>query len=258
MTFEEVLQKLEIITGFKPIRAGRGYITLCPAHNDVGPSLSVARAKQGDFALLYCFAGCTYKEIRSRIEDGTCVSPWSNAKAKQYAKPRKIVNVYPYCDQFGNILFRKIRFEPKSFMLQHRKGNRWVSGKNDITPVLYNLPKVINAKTVFILEGEKAVDKLAEWGLVGTCSFNGASAGNGKWLANLYNPFLQDKHIIILPDNDAPGKAHAQCVYESLGNVLSKQIVNLPGLDDGDDFYDWVEVGNTIDDLQKLCEKELR
>lgn len=255
MTFEETLAKLEEITRFKPIRTGRGYITICPAHDDVGPSLSVARATQGNFALLYCFAGCSYEQIKDKIETGTCISPWTSAKAKKYTKPRKVVAIYPYCDQWGKVIFRKVRFEPKSFMLQHPKGNQWLPGKNNITPVLYNLPQVIKAQTVFILEGEKAVDKLTEWGLVGTCSFNGASAGNAKWLPSLYNPFLEGKHIIIIPDNDPPGKAHAKYIYESLTNVISKAIIELPGLKEGDDFYDWVEVGNTLDDLRNLYKK---
>lgn len=37
-------------------------MALCPAHHDRNPSLSIGEAPDGT-ALLYCFAGCTYKEI---------------------------------------------------------------------------------------------------------------------------------------------------------------------------------------------------
>lgn len=254
MDFDATIARLEQITHFKAIKTRNGYMTICPAHDDVGPSLSVSKARRGGFALLHCFAGCRYQDVRAKVEAGVCVSPWTPEKAALYAEPKKLVSTYTYRSAIGEPLFRKLRFEPKSFAIQHLHRGRWRGGLNGVTPVLYNLPKVVAAKTVFIMEGEKAVDKLSEWGLTGTCSFDGASANNQepKWLPELYNPYLEGKHIVILPDNDSPGRAHAAYIMATLPAVASKQVIELPGLEAKADFYDWAEVGYTIDELRKL------
>lgn len=43
-------------------QSGRGWIALCPAHDDRSPSLSVGEADDGKI-LLHCFAGCQYLDI---------------------------------------------------------------------------------------------------------------------------------------------------------------------------------------------------
>jgi DNA primase len=47
------------------VRAGDSYRSLCPAHNDRRPSLSI-RVKDGR-ALVKCFAGCTNREIAEAL-----------------------------------------------------------------------------------------------------------------------------------------------------------------------------------------------
>jgi len=57
MTLDSLLGFLEYV---KPTR--RGWQARCPAHPDKSPSLSI-QAGDGGRILLYCFAGCTAKEI---------------------------------------------------------------------------------------------------------------------------------------------------------------------------------------------------
>ena len=81
--------------------------------------------------------------------------------------------------------------------------------------MLYRLPEVIQAvkagETVFICEGEKDVDRLRSLGLTATTNAGGA----GKWQES-YNQFLKDADVIILPDNDPPGRKHGLQVARKL------------------------------------------
>ena len=60
-------------------------------------------------------------------------------------------------------------------------------------------------KRVFVVEGEKDVDNLAAIGLCATSSPMGA----GKWKAH-YNEYFRGKDVAIIPDNDDPGRKHAE------------------------------------------------
>lgn len=253
MLFEDALSQLEHITGKKGIRKGNWYMFLCPCHNDIQASLGVTKSKRG-FPIYNCLAGCDWRQIKQAVERGQSISYYDPDKTPKVE--RQLVKQYTYFDQQGLPIFRKLRFKPKSFALQSFVNNRWVNQRPK-TPVLYNLPQVIAANTVFILEGEKAVDALGEWGLVGTCTYNGASAPGqeSKWLPD-YNQYFIGKHVILLPDNDPPGYTHMQHVYGQLHNTLSKTILTLPGLTEKADFYDWAQLGYTKADLRELWQKQ--
>ena len=46
----------------KAKRCGNGYSDVCPAHQDLNPSLSIKVAADGKL-LLHCFAGCRFEDI---------------------------------------------------------------------------------------------------------------------------------------------------------------------------------------------------
>ncbi len=108
--------------------------------------------------------------------------------------------------------------------------------------VLYRLPELLAAKRkkfVFDVEGEKDADRLAELGLVATCNAGGA----GTWKEE-YNEHLQGRPVVILPDDDAPGRDHAQRVARALhGIAKSVRVVDLPDLPDKGDTSDWLDAG---------------
>nr|MDQ3820087.1 AAA family ATPase [Acidobacteriota bacterium] len=102
---------------------------------------------------------------------------------------------------------------------------------------------------VFIVEGEKDCDYLASLGLLATTNAGGA----GKW-RNEYNEALRDRHVIILPDNDDPGRKHAQTVASSLyGIAKSVRILELPDLPPKGDVSDWLDGGRTLEQLKTLA-----
>src|ERR1700680_4625556 len=51
-----------VLAASRAKRCGPQWLGHCPAHDDKTPSLSIAQAPNGH-TMLYCFAGCTYREI---------------------------------------------------------------------------------------------------------------------------------------------------------------------------------------------------
>lgn len=116
--------------------------------------------------------------------------------------------------------------------------------------VPYRLPKVLAADTVFLPEGEKDVATLEDWGLVASCNPGGSGGSHlyGGWLDH-----FRHRHIVILPDNDAPGRKHAAAAAEHLLPVAaSLQIVELPGLPARGDVTDWKQAGGTLEQFRAL------
>src|SRR5262249_19213810 len=55
------------------------------------------------------------------------------------------------------------------------------------------------------------------------------------------NATLRGAHVVILPDNDTPGRNHAQHVVQALTGVAARlKVVALPGLADKGDVSDWL------------------
>jgi putative DNA primase/helicase len=109
---------------------------------------------------------------------------------------------------------------------------------------------VINAvkagRTVYIAEGEKDVDSLVALSLDATTNAGGA----GKWRPE-YSEVLRGANVVIIPDNDAPGREHAGKVKSALdGIAASVRIVSLPG--PGKDVTDWIISGGTREELEQL------
>jgi putative DNA primase/helicase len=90
--------------------------------------------------------------------------------------------------------------------------------------VLYRFPEILQADTVYVVEGEKDADRLQSLGIPATTNPQGA----GKWREE-FNQVLAKKRIVILPDKDEIGEQHAQTVARSLLPVAEAvKIVHLP------------------------------
>jgi hypothetical protein len=116
--------------------------------------------------------------------------------------------------------------------------------------VPYRLPKVLAADTVFLPEGEKDVATLEGWGLVASCNPGGSGSSH---LYAAWAEHYRGRHIVILPDNDAPGRKHAAAVAGHLLPVAaSLRVVELPGLPAKGDVTNWKEAGGTGEQLLAL------
>ncbi len=232
-------------------RCGNGYKAYCPAHDDQKQSLHVSEGKDGR-VLIHCHAGCSVNNICQAL--GIEVKDLFPQKPEVYAGGKSpVVATYDYRDANGKLLFQVCRTADKRFFQRRPDGKGgWINGLGDVKPVLYRLPEVLQAvkqgETIFIPEGEKDVDNLARLGLAATTSPMGA----GKWRKD-YSDWLKGANVVILPDNDEPGKKHAQQVAKSLyGKAASVKVLELPDLPEKGDISDWLAAGGTKEELLKL------
>ena len=245
---ENVLQHLQ---GVK--KQGQTHLALCPAHDDKQRSLSLSTNLKGD-VLLKCHAGCTCAAICQAI--GVPVSALFTEQ-KASSATRRLVAAYDYTDEHGKLLFQAVRYEPKQFLQRCPDGaDGWNYKLGDVRRVLYHLPEVLVAiaegRPVYVVEGEKDVERLRDAGLTATCNAGGA----GKWIA-AYTESLRGADVVILPDNDSAGRDHAQQVSKSLLRAGgSVRVLELPGLRDKGDVSDWLNAGHTIEELLRLTTED--
>ncbi len=241
-------------------QAGKGWSACCPAHDDRHASLSVDEGEDGK-VLLKCHAGCEVKDICAAMglqladlmpprDTGRNAEPPRSAKSTSKSR---VVQTYDYCDESQRLLFQAVRFEPKDFRQRRPKPNGgWDWSVKGVRVVPYRLPELMQEPTrpVVVVEGEKDVDNLARINVLATCNAGGA----GKW-TDQHSAFLQGRHVAVLPDNDEPGQKHAEQVAASLHGIAeSVRIVRLPDLPPKADVSDWLEAGNTKDELTRLIQ----
>jgi predicted P-loop ATPase len=150
------------------------------------------------------------------------------------------------------MLYQVVRKHPKAFLQRKPDGaGGWDWTTKGVRRVLYHLPDIVNADRVYVVEGEKSADKLSELGVVATTNAGGA----GKW-KSVYSKQLEDKDVVIIPDEDDAGRDHASKVAASLqGSARRVRVVHLPVVASKSDPYDWVQAGGTLDELEELVEQ---
>jgi putative DNA primase/helicase len=237
----------ELLRGLQGVkRQGQGWQACCPGHEDRHASLSVHTGTDGRL-LLHCHAGCDLEHIldamRIDVKDLFPDSP--NGKGE-------ILATYDYTDAAGAILFQVVRFYPKDFRQRRPVGDDWEWSLGDTPRVPYRLHVVRQAvearRRVFVVEGEKDVHTLEALGCVATCNPGGAL----KWTREC-SEGLRGAHVIILPDNDEPGRDHAALVSGALAGIAADVMtLKLPGLSPKGDVTDWVRAGGTYEKLKEL------
>lgn len=225
------------------------WMAQCPCHDDSTASLSVTR--EGDKTLVYCHAGCPTADVVGAV--GMTMADLG-PRTENGSKPH-IDKVYDYRNADGSLEFQVVRYLPKDFR-QRRNADDWKVKGCKVIP--YRLPEIVRADPaapVFIVEGEKDVDNLAKLGIIATCNAGGAQKGKCKW-RDEHSAHLKGRHVVILPDNDEPGRAHAKGVADSLAGIArTVKIVELPGLSPKGDVSDWLAAGGTAAKLLELTKE---
>jgi len=135
-----------------------------------------------------------------------------------------------------------------------RKGSGWIIGGMPTPRPLYDLPALVDARRVYITEGEKAADAVGSVGPIATTSPHGSqSASSADW-----SP-LAGKECIILPDHDDAGRKYAADVVALLAKLTpapTVKIVELPDLPPGGDAVEFVEArdSRTNDEIRAEIE----
>lgn len=237
--FKSIDDFLALLQGVEKHGQGK-WKALCPAHYDTNPSLSITL--KGNKILVKCLAGegghgCPTPQVMETlglkmshlfIDDGS--------KPPRSMGPSRIVATYVYVDEANQHLYRKLRKEPKDFVLERYdpKAKEWIGGKDcmkGVRRVLFDLPKVKESGMVFWVEGEKDAintrDKLCTKDMAATTCVEGAGSLK-KWNPE-YAETLRGKEVVLVPDRDVAGIHHMLFIAARLqGIAKSVKILLLP------------------------------
>jgi putative DNA primase/helicase len=260
------LTAAELATRWSAKRNGHGWIARCPAHDDQTASASFTDGDKG--VVIRCHAGCATEDIVAKL--GLTMADLFRADPPGPAKPcRRIVATYVYEDETDNPLYQTVRYEPKDFRQRRPDGNGgWIWNMTGVRRVLYRLPD-LRARLadpnpeyrrryrlpddVFIVEGEKDADHLLMRGLIASTNIGGA----GKWSEDYTEQLTAAgaKSIVVIADNDNPGRRHAQDVARSCYAAgLTVKVLDLPDVSDKGDVSDFLQTGiNRLEALVSLA-----
>lgn len=209
------------------------------------------------------------------------------SRGQDAGKPRmRPVAEWDYRDADGNLLFQVVRLEdgtisgdgkPAKTYRQRRPDDSardgWNWSTKGVQMVPYRLPELMAAiragETVFVVEGEKAADRLIAEGIPATTNARGA----GKWQREL-NQYFAGARLVVLPDNDPQatyqdgrpkfhengdpvfvGLDHAHAVAGQLEDIAKEiKLLELPDLPLKGDVVEWLDAGNDIDRLYDLAD----
>lgn len=239
----------------RPTRSGNGYKTLCPAHDDHNPSLTISKNSEGKI-LLCCHAGCQYKEILAAT--GLTATDLFPDKPNDYKyTPMKSKRTeYPYIDEHEIMLYTKVKTEDEYYLNNGKKNFHYerideygntVYNRKGCRNILYRLPELLKGitegKTVFLVEGEKDVENLIKRGFIATTTTESTT-----W-HDEFTKILQNADVVILYDNDKTGlKRRDLLINKLVGKVKKLRVVDLPGIEyresHGQDISDWFDIGN--------------
>lgn len=250
----------EILTYFDVGRriSETSYQCKCPHHTDNKASMTVTE-KDGKI-LIHCHAGCEtediLKDVGLTMED-LIVKP-SAAEDFGGEKWRKDLEaVYDYFDDNGNYRYSKLRYKGKRIfngVITKDKGcdfksvpkDRYLFNSKRIRENLKEKPR----EPVYIVEGEKDVITLTGLGLAA------ATAGGAKQWRKAFAKYFKGAYVVILPDNDEPGRDLAERIVKDIkGTCYAYKVARTSTAEHGD-VTDYIEEGHTKEDLMKLVEAE--
>jgi hypothetical protein len=251
---QRVLDRLQ-----KVVPAQAGWEALCPSHDDNRRSLCVGVGGEGR-ALIKCQAGCSTEAVLTAL-GLTSSDLFETRHIALNGNGKRIVKEYDYHGADGELRFQVVRMDPKDFRCRRPDGaGGWIWKMEGVERVVYRLPAVQEAVArgdlIYVTEGEKAADALVKLGVCATCTPGGA--GKSHKTPSLAST-LRGARVVLLPDNDEPGRKQAAEIAATLQGVASSvAVVALPGLPEKGDPFDWIAAGGTRESLEKLTTDSTR
>lgn len=227
---------------------GRSRQVRCPAHDDRRASLAVGRGDDGR-VLLHCHTGCAIVDVLTAV--GLTMADLHEQRNGHEDKAQ-IIATYGYQNEQGALLYQVCRFAPKDFRQRRPDGaGGWIWSLGNVRRVLFGLPELHGPKIAYVAEGEKDVLALRAIGLVASTNAGGAGKWRDEYAEQLRAAGVES--VAILPDNDEPGRAHAETVARSCHAAgLKVKVVTLPDLPHKGDVSDYLDSGHTRDELVTL------
>lgn len=255
--FESNLQHFKVST-----RYGNKVQCFCPAHRDKQASLTVTKGKK--CTLFHCHAGCTLEDILSAAglekKDTFYDTEPQRSNWRAYVESRekrRIEAVYNYVSYNGQYAFTKIRLEGKKLLYGILKNERFSYGLPRNTPrkslkAIYGSVQALNkaiseSKPIFIVEGEKDVDTLMKQRYIAF-----TYGGVNDWQAD-FAELVEGADVVILADNDEPGKAVANTILRDIQSVVksAKIIIPMPDIPKAD-ISDYFQAGRTKQEFEQM------
>lgn len=186
----------------------------------------------------------------------------------EFSGSKVLEQVYRYTEADGSLSYGVFRYRTpngkKDFRQYPWRDGAWVKEKGcmeGIHPLPYRLPELIAAPkedTIYAVEGERDADRLMTEGLVATTNSQGSKSTDQTWPRDSFLPHFKGRDVVVIPDNDKPGRDHAHRVCRTLIQVaLRVRFLELPGLPIKGDVSDWLDMGHTIDELGRLAFRAL-
>ncbi len=230
-----------------------------PGHSPADRSLSVKPDHDApDGFIVHSFAGDDFAECRDHVRNKLGIVGDSRPISVPQGQRGRVVATYQYHNEAGDLLYEVPRYSPKDFKQRRPDGHGgWIWKLGDTQRVPYRLHELIAAvaagRPIVIVEGEKDVDALrsAKIGIDATTF----PAGAGKWRKE-YAQHFAGADVVIIPDNDAPGRSHARDIAGGLSSVAKRvRILDLaacwPACPEKGDISDWIAAGGTRHQLDQ-------
>lgn len=275
-TAEQSQKYYETRMGGEIRRTGASYMGKCPFHDDTHASMSFDFEKGVWHCHAECATGGGMVDFEQRLNGcsktdavtaiNTIMGVAQTAMTWNSGKPEAI---YEYRDEQDRLLFQIVKTRDpatgkKRISNRRPVGKGWEYSIKGTRLVLYRLIEVIRASEVFIVEGEKCADAVCAaycdmQGETDACLAHGFTAttsshGAGKW-RDEFAPFFAGKKVVLVPDNDGPGRDHMEMVAASVSRyALGVKWLELPLHAEKDDVADFL-VNHTFHDLQLLAAK---
>jgi hypothetical protein len=244
-------------------RSGDNWSARCPAHDDERASLSIGLGKKGK-VLVHCHAACTNREIAIALglkNEATLYTKLAAAQDEQGLLQHPTA-YYNYHDAKGQWAYTVVRFDYDGVKTYRpfvpdsgdRPNGRW--GLGDVPRHVYRRHRLRERRRAWIVEGEKCADALYRLGLFATTTVGGAKGWRREYAYGRQIADAGVRRVVIIPDNDGPGRAYAEAAATDCHSVgLIVKVVELPGLGTGEDVYDFLQKGGTKEDLLWLAKK---
>ena len=217
----------------------KGNACKCPFHEDRSPSAGVYVDDMGIWRFRCQAASCGVSgdifDIQARLRNTTAAEVlkagradparrtpapklYADIEALKAAMLGTVEATYQYTDprtgKADMLVIRCKTADGKTFRQCRPHGTGYVMQAPAKPWPLYNRARIQQADTVVVVEGEKCVHALHEFGITATTS----PAGAGKASHADWTP-LAGKNVILWADNDTPGISHMQQVRAILESL---------------------------------------
>ncbi|MGO8880659.1 MAG: CHC2 zinc finger domain-containing protein, partial [Desulfomonilaceae bacterium] len=225
--FNDIIGQIKSKTNFKELltelypdvklkRTGMGsWVGSSPFREDKNPSLQIDKEHCYDHGTKEKLDIIDLYERRFGVNRETAIKNLSKRAGldRKPSKKDKIVKIYDYTDENGELLYQKVRYEPKSFSQRRPdpdQPGKWITKEvfKHIGHVPYRLRELINSdinSPIVITEGEKDSDSAISIGFISTTM--GSKGDASKYFSDpKIQGYFQQRIVWLIADKDIPHK----------------------------------------------------